>query len=233
LKVQFFDEKPFNADRVDKLRKTEKARYTRRYFAVEYWKEDIPGNTGNHGFTYFDPTHHERFQLLWHGIESIVLGGTLLDVGCGTGLLVEVGLNRGNRVSGVDVATSAIAEFHNRTKHNWPEAVHFSDITALNIDDFAYDTSLCFDVLEHIIVFDIFSAVAELCRVARKKIIASINLDNPYEYHPTILSRGSWIALFEASGMANYNEQETAILSEIVCPLRPEYDFFVFDRVRS
>lgn len=228
---RFFDQRHFDAARIDSFRKAEAARYTPDYFATEYWKEDLPGKSGNRGLSYDDPAHLQRFGLLWKGIEALSPSGTFLDVGCATGLLVEQALTNGRQASGVDMSEYAIEEFRRRTEGRWPDTIMRSDITALDMADGAFDTVLCFDVLEHLIVFDVFAAVAELCRVARKRIVASINLDNPYAFHPTILSRETWVALFEASAMARYNTEATSAIAAIVCPSRPEYDFFVFDRV--
>lgn len=223
---QFFD-----AKRIAKFRDNEIAKYGIDYFKNDYWKEDIPGMSGNHGFSYSDPDHIQRFELLWSGIETIAKGSSFLDVGCGTGVLVEVALKNGVAILGVDSAMAAVEEFQKRTQRRWPKAVIQGNSTSLSFANASFDVLLCFDVLEHLIVFDIFDAVSELCRVASKQIIASINLDNPYKYHPTILSRETWIAMFEATGKVVLNQSFTEKISKIVCDSRPEYDFFIFDRI--
>ena len=228
-----FGRSRFDEARLIELRKSEAAKYDTEYFVSDYWKEDIPGKSGNRGLAYLDPGHSQRFDLLWKGIAAITNGGSFLDVGCATGILVEVALNSGAVICGVDPALAAVDEFQGRTQGRWPNAVFQGSSSSLSFADASFDVLLCFDVLEHLIVFDCFDAVVELCRVARTRIIASINLDNPYEYHPTILSRNTWVTLFEATGMAVFNRGSTERISQIVCPTRPEYDFFVFDRVMT
>lgn len=226
-----YGRKCFDSNRIERLRRAEVAKYDAAYFRNDYWKEDIPGKSGNRGLAYSDPGHTKRFELLWNGISAIANGRCFLDVGCGTGILVEFALDRGAKICGVDPSSTAIEEFNRRNHHRWPGSVIEGNSTDLPFADSSYDVALCFDVLEHMIVFDCFDAVFEICRVAQNQIIASINLDNPYSYHPTILSKETWVTLFEATGMAVFNQSSTDTISQFVCAKRPEYDFFVFDRV--
>src|SRR5262249_19617606 len=70
----------------------------------------------------------------------------------------------------------------------------------------------------------------ELCRVCSALILCSINVDNPYRFHPTILSRESWIAIFESIGLARFDRSQTDSVNSRIRTLYSEYEFFVFRR---
>lgn len=220
----------FDARIVDRLRKEEQRKYTEEYFQTEYWKEDLPGQSGNRGLSYNDAQHSKRFSLLWSAVAELAPEGSLIDVGCGPGHLVEQALKAGREILGVDCSEDAINAFHSRTDGAWRSAVTLAEARSLPKADQSVDVALCFDTLEHLVVFDIFAAVCELGRVASRRVIATINVDNPYEYHPTILSRNSWISVFEGTGLLRFNASATETITREVCNERPEYDFFVFDR---
>lgn len=221
----------FDASIIDRLRRAEQRKYTEEYFREDYWKEDLPGQSGNRSLSYDDADHSARFSLLWHAIAQLAPTGSLVDVGCGPGHVVQRALEAGRKILGFDSSESAVKAFHTRTADAWPNAVVFAEARSLPMADRAVDVALCFDTLEHLIVFDIFAAVGELARVAGRRVIATINIDNPYTYHPTILSRSSWVSIFEGSGLLMLNAQATETITRSVCSKRPEYDFFVFDRI--
>jgi hypothetical protein len=59
------------------------------------------------------------------------------------------------------------------------------------------------------------------------------NLDHPYEYHPTILSRENWENLFlENKNLKQLKELQDSIEKECKEKYK-EYDFFVFEKLSS
>jgi 2-polyprenyl-3-methyl-5-hydroxy-6-metoxy-1,4-benzoquinol methylase len=216
---------------VASLRKQEEQKYDRTYFADHYWREDLPGLTGNRGLSYDDPEHRQRFSFLCDALLKANRPHHLLDAGCGPGFLLQEALTHGIDARGIDTSISAQELFDKRSRGLWPNRFEVGTIAKLAYPDRAFDLCVCLDVLEHLIVFDIFDAVRELCRVTSGELICSINLDNPYTFHPTILSRDTWIALFESTGIFRYREDRSLILSATVQARYPEYDLFLFSRV--
>jgi 2-polyprenyl-3-methyl-5-hydroxy-6-metoxy-1,4-benzoquinol methylase len=218
---------------VAKLRMAEAKKYDPKYFAEHYWREDLPGLTGNRGLTYDDPGHGERFSFLVEALVLLNVPRQLLDVGCGPGFLLEKTLSNGIRALGIDVSATARNLFSERSKGRWPNAFVVGSLGKLPWPDRAFDLCICLDVLEHLIVFDIFDAVQEMCRVSSAEIICSINLDNPYRFHPTILSRDTWISVFESTGLVHYQDNRSLQLNAMIQARYSEYEFFSFLRMET
>lgn len=210
-------------------RQKEVAKYSPQYFADDYWKEDHPGQVGNRSLSYDDPLHVQRFDFLFEKLVRPLSPGRILDAGTGPGLLLERMLNAGIDAIGIDVSSAALLELCQRLTHAHGRVLQ-TPLSGLPFVDGYFDSTICLDVLEHLIVVDALLAVREICRVTSYEIVCSINLDNPYKFHPTILSRDSWIALFEAIGSFTLNAGKTENLNSQVKERYAEYDFFVFER---
>ncbi|MHB1131765.1 MAG: bifunctional 2-polyprenyl-6-hydroxyphenol methylase/3-demethylubiquinol 3-O-methyltransferase UbiG [Chloroflexota bacterium] len=93
-------------------------------------------------------------------------GRSLLDVGCGGGMLAEPLARAGARVTGIDVSASAlqVASSHARQSAS---AIGYLQATAeqLPFPDASFDLVVAFDVLEH--VADLASSIREISRVLR------------------------------------------------------------------
>jgi len=213
---------------VERLRASEQELYDDTYFAEHYWREDLPGRSGNHGLSYNDPCHSARFDFLCETILKPQRVKRVLDAGCGPGYLLERALANGFDAVGVDTSSVAQRLFKRRTADQWHERFSVASLTKLPYADRAFEFTVCLDVLEHVIVFDICRAVRELCRVTAGSIVCSINMDNPYRFHPSILSRGSWTAAFESTDLVTYNDLETARLNNEIKKQYAEYEMFVF-----
>lgn len=110
-------------------------------------------------------------------ISAGLVGESVLDVGCGTGYLVDLLARRhpGRRFAGVDFLID------DATRSRLP-SVDFTEgkIEALPYDDNSFDTVICTHVLEH--VLDIAGAVRELRRVARHRLLIVVPREREYRF---------------------------------------------------
>lgn len=223
------------ADPIGALREREIRKYDDAYFRTEYWKEDLSGKIGNGGRSYEDPEHFARFDLLVSAISKNVSFDSLLDVGCGPGLLLRSLASGTARLAGVDAAPAAIAI----AERDAPDGAGLAGraqllqapCTALPFEDRSFDAVVCLDVLEHLIVFDISRAIDEMVRVCRQHLIISINSDNPYFYHPTILSSDTWRAAFATRPEIMQDHDLEVTLTTEIASQRDEYSFYCFRKL--
>ncbi|MEO8061546.1 MAG: methyltransferase domain-containing protein [Pseudomonadota bacterium] len=112
-------------------------------------------------------------------IATLLLPGSVLDVGCGTGYLMDVLAQRSvataHEFTGVDFQIEpGIVERH--PKFHFREA----DIEKLPFASGEFDTVMCTHVLEH--VLHIENAIAELRRVARRRLLVVVPLEREYRF---------------------------------------------------
>lgn len=207
------------------FRTNEIGKYDRTYFEHHYWAEDLPGQSGNRGLSYDDPDHSKRFAFLSQLLLKNFQFDTCLDAGCGLGGLVGQLAANNKSVIGCEVSEYAVEQCRQRGVQ-----CELAALNHLQFRDEQFDLVFCSDVLEHLIVYDVSDAVSELIRVTKHDLVLSINLDNPYEFHPTILSRDTWFSLFLQSGLLIRNVQAEASLQKSSIN-HPEYEWFCFTKI--
>ncbi len=97
---------------------------------------------------------------------------TLLDVGCGTGLLLEGFFKLGIDVYGTEISEEAI----NFASPTLKGKISKGSILDIQYPDDHFDTVTCVDVLEHIPLRDTDKALKELYRVTKKNLLLGICL---------------------------------------------------------
>ncbi len=107
-------------------------------------------------------------------IETNISGGSLLDVGCGKGVLAKQ-LSKKYSVTACDILIDP------KTIKNLPP-IDFrkASIENLPFGENEFDTVTCTHTLEHI--RDVSKAVKELKRVARNRLIVVVPKERPYRY---------------------------------------------------
>ncbi len=145
----------------------------------EYWIR--PDRWGSHSFEDADAVVEQVLKLG---------GGTMLDVGCGMGLLVHLLRGRGIDARGLDVARCAIDEGNRQA----PGCFELGSILDIPHPGDAFDTVICTDVLEHLAEPDVPRALSELYRVTKGSLFATIatRLDRDGIWHLTVRDRGWW-----------------------------------------
>jgi 2-polyprenyl-3-methyl-5-hydroxy-6-metoxy-1,4-benzoquinol methylase len=102
-------------------------------------------------------------------IREHLLGTRILDAGCGGGAYVEQLRRDGYTAVGVDRSADYLEVAKNR-EDRLGEYIQ-GDVTSLPFTDKSFDTTYCFDVLEHV---DDVAALRELVRVTRRAVLIAV-----------------------------------------------------------
>lgn len=105
----------------------------------------------------------------WY-ITRFLKPDSLLDVGCGTGLIVSKLREKGVEAYGVDISKAAIS----RVPPKFRRYCSVGDIRNLKFKSKSFDVVSCIDVLEHIEKSDLGRAIKECARVAKRAIYFDI-----------------------------------------------------------
>ncbi len=135
--------------------------------------------------------------------QILALGaGRMLDVGCGMGLIVHTLRERGIDAHGVDVSALVIEEGNRRAPGNFK----LGSILELPFPDDSFDTVVCTDVLEHLAEEDVAVALAELYRVTKSSLFATIatRIDRDGRWHLTVQDRPWWENRLFAAGFRKH-----------------------------
>ena len=166
----------------ESARALEHPTYGRAYFDNSVRPE--PGSALLSGYdTYTLEASHARFAayLAWRFFAPV----RTLDVGCALGYVVAVERELDIDAQGVDVSRWAV-------DHAVPGAagrLQFANLSSrLPFDDAEFDLVTAFETLEHLPPDDVPHALAEIARVSRSYVLATIPSFGPNEYGP-----GGWL----------------------------------------
>ena len=98
--------------------------------------------------------------------------GSVLDVGCATGVYVDALAQAGHEARGVDHSEALVAWARGHRRGTFD----VGDAYALPHGNGSFDTVLALDVLEHV---DDVRALAEIARVARRRVIVGVPARTP------------------------------------------------------
>jgi SAM-dependent methyltransferase len=120
------------------------------------------------------------FARIYEHALSLVRGTTVLDVGCCFGFLPLLAAEKDPRlkVIGTDLVPSAAALAGRMSRARGGRArFAAADVLALPAGDEAVDTVLAVHVLEHLPPEVSAPALAQLCRVARRRVVIAVPLE--------------------------------------------------------
>lgn len=149
---------------------------------IEHFRERIPFVTAEEYRAIYErmprvQDETDNSQACLERIVGAIEGDTVLDVGCGTGYLLDWLKQRrpALKLTGSDF----IIEEGTRTRH--PD-IRFVEghVERLPFEDDAFDTVICTHVLEHILEFR--KALVELRRVAKKRLIIVVPREREYRF---------------------------------------------------
>lgn len=106
-------------------------------------------------------------------LESELVGERILDVGCSGGGYSEFVAERRRQVVGVDKHAAYLT---NGIKRDHKGQYVQADIAALPFADKCFESTYCFDVLEHV---DELAALKELVRVTKRRLILIVPQESP------------------------------------------------------
>ncbi len=120
------------------------------------------------------------FARIYARVQSLIRGTTVLDVGCCFGFLPLLAAERYPRlrVIGADLvpATAALASRISRAQGGHTPFLA-ADLLALPVGDQAVDTALAIHVMEHLPAGACRPALAQLRRVARRRVVIAVPLE--------------------------------------------------------
>ena len=168
----------------------------------EYWSR--PDRWQSHSFE--DP------DLIARQIEELCGRGSLLDVGCGMGLLVSTLAARGIDAHGVDAASRPVEEGNRKLAGRF----HQGSILSLPFSADSFDTVSSTDCLEHIAEADVPAALKELHRVARRFVFIQLATkpDRDGRWHLCVHDRAWWELRFFNAGFRKHPLSQLAVSYE-------------------
>ena len=118
---------------------------------------------------------------------------SILEVGCGNGMLCEVLAAMGGDVTGLDITPGPYDHEH--------KAYHFIQhdiqLGCLPFEDNTFDYCLCFDVIEHLHPKWSRQVIWDMMRVARKGVGSTIACFGKERLHLTIKTPKEWKEIIE------------------------------------
>ncbi len=135
------------------------------------------------------------FKAFAERIDRDINPGSVLDAGCGMGLLVETLRNRGIEAWGLDISSSAISSVA-------PEIQQFCQVGSI-LEPFSqpkYDLIVCIEVLEHLALEEVEIAVKNLCQHADDIFFSASPLEDKQNRRITVRPPEYWSAIFFRHG---------------------------------
>lgn len=148
------------------------------------WKKDAPDSSESFWVQSYDKAwkHHQPVDLSSLDVacikEQLPERGTILDAGCGDGILLNEITGDRKSLVGVDLSRTAIFLARNRLGSNAVFVQSF--LEHLPFADNSFDVVLSAHTLEH--VKELGSVIDELKRVARKRLIVLVPSQEPVHY---------------------------------------------------
>lgn len=150
-----------------------------------WWSDDGPLSAIR---TALNPGRMEYFRQVFADLSIDPRDQTVLDVGCGGGLLAEDLARLGCRVTGVDPSAAAVTVARQHAETQGLQVVYLrGEGEALPLLDASFDIVCCCDVLEH--VHDLERVMSETSRVLR--------LGGLYLYDTINRTFASWLVLIK------------------------------------
>lgn len=162
-------------------------------------------------------------------LEKYIVGSNILDAGCGGGAYVDFLCRQGFHVTGVD-SNPDFLELANQ--HLRLGDYIRSDLNKLPFPDKYFDSTYCFDVLEHL---DDLSALKELIRVTKNRIIITVPREDDFMHNYNL----TFLHYQDKTHLRNYTEESLSRLlrecriydAELIHELFVPVKFLIYDLI--
>jgi GT2 family glycosyltransferase len=152
-------------------------------------------------------TRHRFFNHVADTIVAELAPETVLDAGCGTGMLVAALRERGVDARGIDISEYALAQIPQKLQR-------FFSIASVTHDlDGTYDLIVCMEVLEHVPAELAPVAVENLCRHTNNVLFSPTPDDFRDPTHINVQPMDYWAGLFAHHGFFRNVDLDASFLA--------------------
>lgn len=142
----------------------------------------------------WESTHWRGFfTMVAERIVSLANPGSVLDVGCAKGLLVQALRSAGVACEGVDISTYAIESAH-------PAARPYLRVASAETVTGIWDLVTCIEVLEHMSPDAAERTIDAMCNITDRVLISSTPSDFNEPTHINVRQPAAWAASFAERG---------------------------------
>jgi SAM-dependent methyltransferase len=164
-----------------------------------------------------NPHWQQHFARFADAIVAELAPRTVMDLGCGPGLLVAALRQRGVEAWGVDISEHAIA-------HAPSDASDFCRVGSISdaLEE-NYDLIVCIEVIEHLPASYGDESVANMAKHANRVLFSSAPDDFKDPSHSNVRPTEHWVGLFAHHGMYRDLEFDASFITpHAICFYRPE-----------
>lgn len=135
---------------------------------VSYYQQRFPGK----GTGFYSRHDWNRIKKSY----ELITGESVLDIGIGNGALLNIlsRSDRFDRIVGIDIRKHSMLVLPIDAEH------YIMNINNLEFGENEFDTITCMEVLEHIEVEDFPTALSNVRKVCKKRLIASFPYNEPH-----------------------------------------------------
>jgi len=170
--------------------------------------------------------HKPKQTLKMHTACYYILGDSILDVGCGTGDLLDA--LRCHRYEGTYLGVDQSKDMLKQARRLHPDNI-FTKANLYDMDHIPLaDTVICLDVLHHQESLD--PGFNNLYRKARKRLIITLWINDRDTHHePQTKGRyGEWLTYYTQQELKErFKDLKYSVIREVGCPWKDMYLFRV------
>ncbi|HEY0642426.1 MAG TPA: methyltransferase domain-containing protein [Nocardioides sp.] len=174
-------------------------------YGQDYYNE---AHLGGHGDYSWDNEHWRNFFM---SVADRLIGafnpGSVLDVGCARGLLVQSFTVQGVEAWGLDISAHAIASAHEEVRDRLRVA------SATDPIEGRYDLVTCIEVLEHMSEADAQRAIDHLTAVTDRVLFSSSPVDHDEPTHINTNPGEAWAAWFAERGFFRRTDVDVSMIA--------------------
>jgi len=131
----------------------------------------------------YKPENIKRVRSILKGLKHTTWGTDLIDLGCGTGFIIDIAKNYFRNIIGVDITPAMLKKVN--TKHPRGEILtHISNCENLPFEDNSFDVCTSYAFLHHL--YDITPVLKEAYRVLKSGGVLYTDQDPNREFYYAI-----------------------------------------------